>query len=94
MTNAPLISAATSTSGFLFNGSVSAATTFIGRAEIELLDAATNTWVFSSIGSRSDSLYLTAAGSTALSATLDRVRVQAVNGTDTFDAGSVNILDE
>ena len=34
------------------------------------------------------------AGSIALSGTLDRVRITTVNGTDTFDAGSINILYE
>ena len=33
-------------------------------------------------------------GSIALGGTLDRVRVTTVNGTDTFDAGSINILYE
>jgi hypothetical protein len=33
-------------------------------------------------------------GSVTLSATLDRVRITTVNGTDTFDAGSINILYE
>jgi hypothetical protein len=33
-------------------------------------------------------------GSVALSGTLDRVRITTVNGTDTFDAGSINILYE
>lgn len=33
-------------------------------------------------------------GKIALAATLDRVRVTTVNGTDTFDAGSINILYE
>ena len=37
--------------------------------------------------------YLT-AGSIALGGTLDRVRITASNGTDTFDAGSINILYE
>lgn len=35
-----------------------------------------------------------AAGSVALGGTLDRVRITTVNGTDTFDAGSINILYE
>jgi len=35
-----------------------------------------------------------AAGSKTLSGTLDRVRITTVNGTDTFDAGTVNILYE
>jgi len=34
------------------------------------------------------------AGSIALSGVLDRVRITTVNGTDTFDAGSINILYE
>jgi len=34
------------------------------------------------------------AGSITLSGTLDRVRITTVNGTDTFDAGSINILYE
>jgi hypothetical protein len=34
------------------------------------------------------------AGSKTLSATLDRIRITTVNGTDTFDAGSINILYE
>lgn len=33
-------------------------------------------------------------GSVTLSATLDRVRITSGNGTDTFDAGSINILYE
>jgi len=32
------------------------------------------------------------AGSKALSDTLDRVRITTINGTDTFDAGSINLL--
>ena len=34
------------------------------------------------------------SGSLALSGALDRVRITTVNGTDTFDAGSINILYE
>jgi len=34
------------------------------------------------------------AGYKALSGTLDRIRITTVNGTDTFDAGSINILYE
>jgi hypothetical protein len=34
------------------------------------------------------------AGTITLSGVLDRVRITTVNGTDTFDAGSINILYE
>jgi hypothetical protein len=37
---------------------------------------------------------LVGSGIKTLSATLDRVRITTTNGTDTFDAGSVNILYE
>jgi hypothetical protein len=37
---------------------------------------------------------ITCAGSKELSATLDRVRLTTTNGTDTFDAGTINILYE
>jgi hypothetical protein len=34
------------------------------------------------------------AGTKTLSDTLDRVRITTVNGTDTFDAGTINIMYE
>ena len=54
-----------------------------------------NTWVCAGSVGRSDaaSTYLTNGG-IALGGTLDRVRITTVNGTDTFDAGSINILYE
>jgi hypothetical protein len=54
-----------------------------------------NTWVcFGGVG-RSDvgGNYLT-NGSIALGGVLDRLRVTTVNGTDTFDAGTINIIYE
>ena len=56
-----------------------------------------NTWVGNGgVGSgvNATGLYTAGAGKKVLSGTLDRVRVTTVNGTDTFDAGSVNILYE
>ena len=54
-----------------------------------------NQWQFSSINTNDDVGYLgwTSAIKT-LSATLDRIRLTTVNGTDTFDAGLVNIIYE
>jgi hypothetical protein len=53
-----------------------------------------NTWSASGIiGDSSNFIYAT-GGSIALSGTLDRVNITTVNGTDTFDAGSINILYE
>jgi len=54
-----------------------------------------NTWVaFGSLGISNSNGVGTTAGNIALSGTLDRVRITTVNGTDTFDAGSINILYE
>jgi len=53
-----------------------------------------NAWVCSGV-LRVDTGYMsTQAGNITLSGTLDRVRITTVNGTDTFDAGSINILYE
>jgi hypothetical protein len=53
-----------------------------------------NSWVCNVNMARSDSCTSQGAGSITLGGTLDRVRITTVNGTDTFDAGSINILYE
>jgi hypothetical protein len=56
-----------------------------------------NTWVYSGIyyiSSATAATVWSAGNALALGGTLDRVRLTTVNGTDTFDAGSVNILYE
>jgi hypothetical protein len=52
-----------------------------------------NSWVSTSSNSRVDAASggATSNGSVTLGGTLDRVRITTVNGTDTFDAGSINI---
>ncbi len=82
------------TVGFgLNNGSV-AAQTQQGIATIALLDSTTNSWAFSFVGGRDNAVAVFGAGAKSLSSTLDRIRITTVNGTDTFDAGSINILYE
>jgi hypothetical protein len=54
-----------------------------------------NSWVCTIVGGFSGGASLFySGGSVTLSGTLDRVRITTVNGTDTFDAGSINILYE
>ena len=54
-----------------------------------------NIWVCAGVLGRSDGANTSVTGGTVtLSGTLDRVRITTVNGTDTFDAGSVNIMYE
>jgi len=64
-----------------------------GSAIVSLLGA--NTWTMQSVLGRSDAgTSAVGGGSKTLSDTLDRVRITTVNGTDTFDAGTINILYE
>ena len=85
----------TSTSGFVLSVSANstAAETMFGA--IVLTNVASNTWVAQ--GAFQMPTYTVGnfvAGGKALSGTLDRIRITTVNGTDTFDAGSINILYE
>jgi hypothetical protein len=57
--------------------------------------AGSNLWVAGgSYGYENAAFSGSTGGSKTLSGTLDRVRLTTVNGTDTFDAGSVNIMYE
>jgi hypothetical protein len=80
-----------STSGFVIYGT-SASEALLGHAVITLIDS--NSWVYSSTTKIGSSYVQVAGGSKTLSATLDRIRLTTVNGSDTFDAGSVNIMYE
>jgi len=81
-------------SGFGMNGNTSSYV-YHGALIISLLDSSTNLWAAIGNVATSDSTRIFhIAGTKALSATLDRVRITTVNGTDTFDAGTINILYE
>jgi hypothetical protein len=84
-----------STAGFNIVNSVSAAGIFSGSLVLTVQDAALFTWCAMGIGFRNDLAQpFSSSGTKSLSATLDRIRITTVNGTDTFDAGSINILYE
>jgi hypothetical protein len=83
------------TSGFpLSNGATQgAATLFLGSVTLSNLSG--NTWALSgNMSTGALAITIACAGAKTLSATLDRVRITTVNGTDTFDAGTINILYE
>jgi hypothetical protein len=82
-----------STAGFVITASVGAANTRSGVCTICLIGS--NLWAESGVVGRTDSAtggYN--SGNKTLAGTLDRVRITMANGTDTFDAGSINILYE
>jgi hypothetical protein len=80
------------TSGLHFHGGA-AASTRNGAMVITLLGG--NSWSATWMsGQPADSGVVYGGGAVTLSGTLDRVRITTVNGTDTFDAGSINIMYE
>ena len=82
------------TSGFGYMTVGVAAEAFSGMLILALEDVSSNTWVMSGTVARSagGSGVSLASGSKSLSGTLDRVRITTVNGTDTFNAGTINLL--
>jgi hypothetical protein len=74
--------------------SASAASIRSGVLTISLISG--NTWVASGVVGQTGVTAATTqtGGYIALAGTLDRVRITTVGGTDTFDAGSINILYE
>ena len=70
-----------------------ASTNLFGMATFTSLSG--NLWVASiSFSSAATTTFFSTNASKTLSDTLDRIRITTVNGTDTFDAGSINILYE
>jgi hypothetical protein len=60
-----------------------------------ITNISSNIWIAAYAGGDSSSVSaLYGGGSVSLGGTLDRVRITTVNGTDAFDAGSINILYE
>lgn len=83
-----------STNGLVFDAAAGASDTTWGILTITLIGS--NAWVSASSYSfgASNANAGSSGGSVTLSGTLDRVRITTVNGTDTFDAGTVNIFYE
>lgn len=92
-------SAVASTTGYVIEGNHGSYTVAaIARSGLlTITNVSGNIWTASGSFGRANGPATTAGmcgGTKTLSGTLDRVRITTVNGTDTFDAGSVNILYE
>ena len=83
-----------STVGFNMQNATSAADILHGNAVFTLQDASTNKWTGTWGLNNSGGSGFNGAGSVTLSGTLTQIRYTTTNGTDTFDAGSINILYE
>ena len=86
------VTSSLNSAGFLTSDSTGAAT-YVRHGIATLCKLDGNQWVFSSTVGNSDAARMGyGGGSISLSGALDRVRITTVGGTDTFDAGNVNIL--
>jgi hypothetical protein len=88
-------SQAGSTTGIIVTNGLAAANNFSGLITFALI--ASNQWVASGNTQHSTAtgaMFMAAGYTPALANVLDRVRITTVGGTDTFDAGSINILYE
>ena len=81
----------TSTAGLLLHCDTA---TFLVSGIMTVVLAGSNLWVQSGNGKLITTASWVCGGNKTISGTLDRIRLTTVNGTDTFDAGSVNILYE
>ena len=80
----------TSTAGLISTSEIVAAGLLFGNTII-CLQNSSNGFTSSSVLSGNSRMQY-ASGGITLSGALDRVRITTVNGTDTFDAGSINVM--
>jgi hypothetical protein len=93
LTSTSIVTAAAITNGSYVIPVTTAATVTQGTSMLTNVNS--NIWsINSAFGSVTTDDTTYTVGNKTLSATLDRVRITTVNGTDTFDAGSINILYE
>jgi hypothetical protein len=86
------VAAGTFTSGFVFNNATAAS---LLSGNMTITNVTSNTWSASGLcGETSGEFICMTGGSIALAAALTAVRITTVNGTDTFDAGTINIIYE
>jgi len=84
---------ASQTAGLAVTNVIIAASTYSGSAVISNISG--NVWSYTAqLGSASNVFTSGAGSSPSLSGVLDRIRITTVSGTNTFDAGTINILYE
>ena len=83
--------AVSSTAGYIVYRDVA---TYAVSGHMVLTNISSNIWISSHSGKSNTDRSVVGGGSVTLGAALTAVRITTVNGTDTFDAGSINILYE
>jgi hypothetical protein len=78
-----------------FNITQSSGSSVVVYGQMVINNITENTWTATGQVGRTDNTFLgSTQGGKALSGLLDRVRITTENGTDTFDAGTINIMYE
>ena len=88
-----LDSNATDTTGFILTASQVGASN-IGDGVVTIVNLSGNLWISTGIVRQSTTRNCYSAGGKTTSAVVSSVQITTVNGTDTFDAGTINILYE
>jgi hypothetical protein len=79
--------------GFIISNATSAADTGYGIAILATINGLI--WTYSSqLGYSNQAAMRFAAGAATMTSVIDRLRITMVNGTDTFDGGTINIMYE
>jgi hypothetical protein len=85
----------TTSTGFSLVTTANAQATNVLRGVLTLFNHSGNVWIATcQVANSPATVNFLGGGSKGLAGTLDRIRITTVNGTDTFDAGSINILFE
>ena len=84
------ITSGNSTAGYAIQN-VEASNALFGSVSLVLENSTTFTWTAGGTIGASNDISVSVQGIKSLSAQLDRVRITTVNGTNTFDAGEINI---
>jgi len=88
--NSTTVTSGNSTSGYAIQ-SVEASNALFGSVFLVLENSTTFTWTAGGTIGASNDISVSVQGIKSLSATLDRIRITTVGGTNTFDGGEVNI---
>lgn len=82
-------------SGMILFGATAPIASTVAHAIITIVNISGNAWVYSSQLAFSDAAGMrNAGGSVDIGGTLTQLRLTTIGGTDTFDAGSINIIYE
>ena len=89
------LSSAGGSEGYYLNTVSTAAHTYHGKLTIDLINSSINSWVgSSSLYTVSGDIMFVGVGRFSLTDQLTQLRITTISGTDTFDAGSINITYE